>query len=258
MRAGASPLRPIREPEAMVNPRAGGLGKKAGGEERRGRAHRESRAAVVFARARAALQPARAAAGIMPSGRKRRPAPQPDPPEDNSWVARTAERIDGPEAWRHTHHDRWKFAGLVGDAVLEPDFAKSAHEVAVVMDGLGDAAAEERLLERSRELAAMAAGYAREMVSVKPIRFDGPTGLRMIQGRPVQALVWGGPFSARAGGGGEGGGRRGPFWGKGGGGLAGGLAAGRAGRGVRPQARPCKAGSPRAGGLGEPRGGALG
>ena len=100
----------------------------------------------------------------------------------DSWVAGVYER----------HQERR--AGNTGDsfgrwvaAAAERD-ADARSQLATTADDLGPTVREREYKRdlRAREFQRAAVEYAREILSAKPIRFDGPKGLRVIEGRPVQ------------------------------------------------------------------------
>ena len=110
----------------------------------------------------------------------------------SDWVSQTARRLADLDVTqsRNAGVQRWRAAQEVADASLRggrhwrPGEASQTPPPGEPV--LGAMAQEETMGSLARE----ACEYARTVLAAKPLSFDGATGLRMIEGRPVQARPW--------------------------------------------------------------------
>ncbi len=118
---------------------------------------------------------------------------EPPPVEDASWVGEVYERhAERRPAWMNKGGNIWAPAAAYSDQAArtalqhddEVDHSKSQRT----------SMANERIAKNMQKAAT---AYAREVLAAKPVRFDGPRGLKVIDGRPVQvSFVWGWTFQA--------------------------------------------------------------
>ena len=110
----------------------------------------------------------------------------------SDWVSETARRLAGRDVTeaRSAGVKRWRAAQEAADAALRDARhwrQRGASQTPPPGEPLVSALAQE---ETMAELAREANEYARTVLAAKPLAFDGATGLRMIEGRPVQARPW--------------------------------------------------------------------
>lgn len=112
----------------------------------------------------------------------------PQQPEDDTWVAAVAERQDRFEnPWRDRRQERWQRAREEAEANFERTIDQYGTQMASAASRARAECAGRQAEDKAMFLAEVAAAYARSEVAAKPLRFDGPTGVRMVDGRPVQA-----------------------------------------------------------------------
>lgn len=112
-------------------------------------------------------------------------------PKSSAWVGETAQRMAGLDVTeaRTSGAARWQVARQVAaDRLGGPSLflPAGASQTPPGGDGCPEPQDEEG---QARKLAVEACRYARTVLQAKPLKFDGVSGLRFIEGRPVQATL---------------------------------------------------------------------
>ena len=120
-------------------------------------------------------------------GPKKKSQKQASPVEDDSWVQEVYQRnLDRRAGLMKKDGDIWTPAAEDAREWARGELRK---EYGVQPEKAISGTLTERI---AKDLQQHATAYAREVLAAKPVRFDGPRGLKVIDGRPVQVkCVWG-------------------------------------------------------------------